>query len=221
MNKLNVRKATLKLEALETRLTPAYISGGNLEIVGSSATDTVKVTHVYVNSVERIRVTHNGSTQDFTASAVTGKVRFWGYAGNDRFDYYGTRACYADGGAGNDFLSADQGADLLIGGDGHDTIEGWGGADELQGGYGDDVLDGGSGNDLLFGQAGADTLGGGSGDDRIVGGTGTDIAFGGTGYDQFWECNDVAYFYVPVSTRFGTAYGAGVQDATSVDRVWS
>lgn len=217
------RKVSLGLESLEERAVPAYLSGGNLNIVGSNAVDNVKVQDMTVNGVAKIRVTHNGVVQNFNAASVTGRIQFWGYGGNDRFDYYGQKACYADGGAGNDFLSADRGNDLLIGGSGDDTIEGWGGNDELQGGDGNDVLAGGSGNDLLFGNAGDDLLGGEAGNDRIVGGSGLDTAFGGSGSDQFWECRDPAFFLVDVSanTRFGIAHGVGVQDATSSDNVWS
>ena len=61
----------------------AYLAAGNLEIVGTNASDAVEVRHVTVNSISKIRVNHNGTIQDFNASSVTGKVRFWGYACND------------------------------------------------------------------------------------------------------------------------------------------
>lgn len=214
---------SLKVEGLETREVPAYLSGGNLEIVGSNSVDNVVVQDVTVGGVAKVRVNHNGVVQDFSAASVT-KVRFWGYAGNDRFDYYGGESCYADGGAGDDFLSSDRGADLMFGGTGNDTLEGWGGNDELQGGDGNDVLAGGAGNDLLFGQAGNDLLGGEAGNDRIVGGTGMDNAFGGSGYDQFWEVgNDVGGLYITGHwTRFGyQGTPGGVHDADSSDDVWS
>lgn len=221
---MSVKNSKLGVESLETREVPAYLYGGNLEIVGSSAVDTVKVQDLTVGGVAKIRVTHNGVVQDFNASSVTGRVMFWGYAGNDNFDYYGAKRCYADGGTGNDFLSADRGADLLIGGSGNDTLEGWGGNDELQGGDGHDVLAGGANDDLLFGGAGDDLLGGESGNDRIVGGTGIDNAFGGSGYDQFWEVgNDVGGLYITGhQTRFGyQSTPGGVHDADSNDDVWS
>src|SRR5262245_28576778 len=101
------RKVHLDLELLEGRKVPAYLAAGNLEIVGSNIVDNVRVQDVTVNGVAKVRVTHNGSVQDFNASSITGRIRFFGYGGNDRFDYYGSRNCYADGGSGNDFLSAD------------------------------------------------------------------------------------------------------------------
>ena len=217
-------KTKLGVESLETREVPAALYGGNLEIVGSNAVDNVKVQDLTVGGVAKIRVTHNGVVQDFNASSVSGRVMFWGYGGNDRFDYYGAKACYADGGSGDDFLSSDRGNDLLIGGVGNDTLEGWAGNDELQGGDGNDTLAGGSGDDLLFGNAGNDLLGGEAGNDRIVGGSGTDVAFGGSGSDQFWEvANDGGGFFVTgYNTRFGyVSTPGGVQDYTTGDSLWS
>src|SRR5436305_1778819 len=100
---------SLGIETLEGRAMPAYLSGGNLQIVGSDAADNVKVQDLTVNGAAIVRVTHNGYSQDFGAAAVTGRVMFWGYGGNDSFDYYGAKTCYADGGSGNDYLSADRG----------------------------------------------------------------------------------------------------------------
>lgn len=128
-------RANLKVECLEERATPAYLAGGNLEIVGSNLADYVVVKDVVVNNIAKIQVTQNGYTQSFNASSV-GQIRFWGYGGSDSFAYCGGKSVYGDGGDGNDFLSADRGADLLIGGAGNDTLEGWKGNDELQGGDG-------------------------------------------------------------------------------------
>ena len=111
-------------EILEIRQVPAAVVAGNLQIVGSDAVDNVKVEDVNVGGVNMIRVTQNGAVQNFRASSVTGRAMFWGYGGNDSFDYYGQKACYADGGSGNDFLSSDKGKDLLIGGSGNDTLIG-------------------------------------------------------------------------------------------------
>jgi Ca2+-binding RTX toxin-like protein len=211
-------------ESLEARRVPAAVVNGNLQIVGSNYVDNVQVNDVTIGSTQYLKVQHNGSTQYFFRSSVYGQIQFWGYGGNDSFNYNGSKNVYAHGGDGNDFLSSDRGNDLLVGGNGHDTLEGWSGNDELQGGWGNDLLDGGWGNDLLFGQEGNDLLGGGAGDDRLVGGTGLDVAFGGAGADQFWEINtDYRYaFTYAVSTRFGWQYySAGIQDFGSGDRAWS
>lgn len=176
----------LQIEGLEAREVPAYVAAGNLEIVGSNAVDNVKVQDVTVNGVAKVRVTHNGVVQDFIASSISGRVRFWGYGSDDRFDYYGSKHIFADGGTGNDYLSSDRGADLLIGGAGNDWIYGYGGNDELQGGEGNDRLWAGSGNDLLFGQSGTDQLVGESGDDELQGGAGGDELWGQDGNDRLF-----------------------------------
>jgi uncharacterized repeat protein (TIGR01451 family) len=60
-----------------------------------------------------------------------------------------------DGGAGNDYLSADA---TLLGGDGNDTLVGGPGNDSLDGGLGDDVLIPSAGNDTLVGGGGFDII---------------------------------------------------------------
>ena len=63
------------------------------------------------------------------------------------------------GGAQNDRLAGDAGANLLVGGDGNDLLIGREGIDNLIGG---------NGNDVLLGGDGADTLTGGLGNDLLV-----------------------------------------------------
>ena len=203
------------IPALESRKLPAAIIAGNLQIVGSNFNDRVQVDDLFVNGRAAIRVIQNGYVQFFNQNSFNGEVRFYGYAGNDWFDYNGFRDCYVEGGAGSDYLSGGEGWDLMYGGDGNDTLEGWGGEDDLYGGYGNDLLDGGNGNDYLYGQWGNDMLGGGAGNDLLNGGYGYDVAFGGSGYDTFQEVgNDPGgFFYWPAQTRFGLQYrSAGVQD---------
>jgi RTX calcium-binding nonapeptide repeat (4 copies)/Metallo-peptidase family M12B Reprolysin-like len=72
----------------------------------------------------------------------------------------------AQGGSGNDTISANDLANQLYGNGGADTIYGLGGNDYISGGDGIDYLSGGSGNDLIYGGAGADTILGGLGDDE-------------------------------------------------------
>lgn len=85
-------RASLTLECLEERAAPAYLSAGNLMIVGSNAVDHVVVKDVTINGLAKIQVNHNGFVQNFSASSVTGKVMFWGYGGNDFLDYYGYKS---------------------------------------------------------------------------------------------------------------------------------
>lgn len=60
------------------------------------------------------------------------------------------------GGAANDTLTGDTGANRLFGGAGNDRLSGAHGDDSLYGGAGDDILVGGHGNDLLDGGPGRD-----------------------------------------------------------------
>ncbi len=88
-----------------------------------------------------------------------------------------------EGGAGNDALYGDDGANLLLGGAGNDALDGGGAADDLRGGAGNDTLLGGAGADVLLGGAGADRLVGGDGADRFVFSAAGDSTIALTGRD--------------------------------------
>ncbi len=83
------------------------------------------------------------------------------------------------GGAGDDWLFAGQGAAVLSGGAGNDRLFGSSGDDVLYGDQGNDLLSGDSGNDRLFGGTGNDVLVGGFGTDTLFGGPGENILIGG------------------------------------------
>jgi hypothetical protein len=71
------------------------------------------------------------------------------------------------GGAGNQFLVADDAVQSLNAGEGNDIVHAGGG---------NDLVDGGAGDDRLYGDAGDDELTGGAGNDWIDGGAGLDTA---------------------------------------------
>ncbi len=160
--------------SLESRNLLAAIVSGNLIIQGTSRSDTVIVDDMVVNGRDMVRVVQNGFTQYFDDWRITGEIRFFGYQGNDLFDYAGIIDCYVEGGSGNDRILCGDGWDYVLGGDGHDTIEGWDGSDILRGGAGNDLIDGGFGDDDLYGDSGHDLLGGGAGNDYMNGGSGND-----------------------------------------------
>lgn len=114
---------------------------------------------------------------------------YTGTAGNDYFNYNGSRNLTARGLAGNDFIWGSTGADRIFGGAGNDTLKGWSGNDSLEGEAGNDSLFGETGNDSLFGGLGNDTLNGGTGNDWLTGYGGgvieRDTLTGGTGADTF------------------------------------
>ena len=77
----------------------------------------------------------------------------------------------------------------MYGGAGQDSLFGEDGADDLNGGNGNDLISGGLGADLVKGQAGNDTLIGGQGADVLTGGGGNDLfvfnePLSNTGVDQ-------------------------------------
>lgn len=201
--------------SLESRNLLAAIVSGNLIIQGTSRSDTVIVDDMVVNGRDVVRVVQNGFTQYFDDWRITGEIRFFGYQGNDLFDYAGIIDCYVEAGSGNDRILCGDGWDYVLGGDGHDTIEGWDGSDILRGGAGNDLIDGGFGDDDLYGDSGHDLLGGGAGNDYMNGGSGNDAAFGGSGLDDFVQIGRDPWVYLyPASwTRFGwQTRSAGVQD---------
>ena len=118
--------------------------------------------------------------------------------GDKVYNYTKEEAKYLiiDGGAGDDYIGADNGVsqglhifggagnDLLDGGDGDDYIDGGAGDDGLYGYKGNDVIVGGSGNNTIEGNEGDDFIFGGDGSDTIAGGEGNDYIDGGAGDDE-------------------------------------
>ncbi len=170
-------QVTLTLEDLEqssvvdvqVRLNSAAVD--SLTVNGSQVSDQISV----VPGADGLFV--DGLPYDLNISTAqpTDTLTILGLGGNDNL--IATEAAAAlmtltfDGGAGDDYLSANA---TLIGGDGNDT---------LIGGSGNNILIGGAGNDLIRGGAGDDTIDGGDGDDTIVGGTGADTIDGGADFD--------------------------------------
>jgi Ca2+-binding RTX toxin-like protein len=134
-----------------------------------------------------------GAGSDTFRAALGVDTTYDGGAGNDKI--YGNSGAdillggdgndAIDGGAGNDVIAGGVGNDNLIGGDGNDMVDGGAGNDGLNGGNGDDYLDGGIGDDALQGGAGSDHLVGNSGNDALLGGKGNDLLEGGSGNDLF------------------------------------
>ncbi|MEH1862977.1 MAG: calcium-binding protein [Nostoc sp.] len=87
---------------------------------------------------------------------------YYSYNSNDSNDSRSSGNNTLNGGAGNDYLNANDstGDNLLFGGDGNDYISVFGGSGKnlLTGGNGNDSLTGGNGNDSLIGGAGTDTF---------------------------------------------------------------
>jgi hypothetical protein len=70
--------------------------------------------------------------------------------------------------------------------DGTETLDGGAGDDLVYGNFGADIVNGGPGDDVLFGGQGSDTLTGGAGDDTLWGNREPDVLSGGDGADVFY-----------------------------------
>lgn len=112
-----------------------------------------------------------------------------GGAGDDEITA-GDGAVFVLGGLGEDTLAATEGVAALYGGAGNDNLSSTAADAFLDGGIGDDLIAGGVGSDVLEGgehgagqSAGDDTLDGGPGDDTLRGGYGADLLVGGSGDD--------------------------------------
>ena len=122
-----------------------------------------------------------GAGADYVSGEGGG--RYFGGPGNDWIEvYYAQAPVTADGGRGNDRVSAYDVELRLTGGPGDDGV--WGGDK-------DDKLFGGPGHDDVGGGGGDDTIGGGAGDDELYGNKGRDRLDGGDGNDA---CADAAKY---------------------------
>ena len=97
---------------------------------------------------------------------------------------------------GNDVILGGNGKDHILGENGDDIIQGDDGNDNLSGGGGIDIIYGGEGNDEIYGDSDDDMLYGEDGDDEIGGGHGNDVICGGKGNDYLaGDAGDDTYFF--------------------------
>jgi Ca2+-binding RTX toxin-like protein len=101
-----------------------------------------------------------------------------------------------NGGAGENYVTADENSQFISLGDGNDT---------LYGGDGDDTVGSGSGIDFLYGEDGNDRVFGGTDNDQVFGGTGTDAVYGNQGADAVYgnQAADTLYGGQDADTLFG------------------
>jgi len=176
--------ANLTIAAVETiniTLTDTLASSVdvyNLRLVAAGATT------VTVSGGAGIDLTATGNAlaalTKLDASGVTaGAVTFTANAGLDTTIIGGADEDVLTGNTGADTITGGAGDDALDGVAGNDTLNGGAGDDALIGGAGDDTLNGGDDDDILNGDAGDDTLNGGADDDDLNGDAGDDILNGG------------------------------------------
>ena len=136
-------------------LSTAY-DGGSRLYGGDGDDDIFDVSTGYgYASVDRM---YGGAGNDVITSNE-GPDRIFGGAGDDAIFLASFEGGRADGGDGDDFISAAFSGDFVInGGAGNDRIAGDTGDDRINGGDGDDLIELSAGNDLVRGGAGVDTF---------------------------------------------------------------
>lgn len=156
------------------QISGAVLNKGVLEIIGTSAADTVDVTRS--GNQLFVAASFLGLTGHAYSLGNVSLIVISTLGGDDRATLGSDVAIHSIifGGDGNDVLTGGKLSDLLDGGNGNDTLIGNAGVDFLFGGMGDDTLKGGKHGDFLFGGPGRDQLDGGEGLDWLFGGFGRD-----------------------------------------------
>lgn len=136
--------------AAGTNPVSAKLVGSDLTITGSRDADRVEVD---LGRSGTIVVEAGGQKIGSFDAAAVGTIHFNGFAGDDVFtvDKHVTAGVIADGGAGDDKLTAGGGGTIFLGNAGNDDLRGGSGRDLLIGGDGRDRLNGGGGDDILIG----------------------------------------------------------------------
>ncbi len=131
-----------------------YGREGDDHLIGSMGTDTVyggAGNDTLAGSQGNDEI-HGGDGNDLAfIGTLEGSDSFFMDAGNDIVDgAFAGSSIYAEGGSGNDTMSAGVGDDTLLGGSGNDILSAGSGNDVLSGGGDNDTLSGGDGGDLFI-----------------------------------------------------------------------
>jgi hypothetical protein len=168
---------------LDATNVTAGFANGRLDIVGTTANDTIAIGTVDVAGVGYVVVNGNAVGTGVRASDVTQIVADL-KAGDDTMDLSTLdMAVYSGLTDGAITIFAGDGNDMLTGSSLGDVIYGEGGDDLILGGASDDHLYGGDGQDSIWGNEGNDTEYGNDGNDELRGNEGNDFLFGGDGQD--------------------------------------
>jgi hypothetical protein len=146
-------------------------ANGDLVWTGTAGVDEVVFTQLDATTIRAALTLDNGAASSFVEdfSGVTGAVKGFGLAGNDKIDasLLTTTAALLDGGAGNNRLCGGQANDILSGG-----------SNGGEGQQGSHTIVGGAGNDTIFGNAQAGAEGSTGGNHLLNGGSGNDTIYG-------------------------------------------
>lgn len=209
---LRSKSIRLNCEVLSERSLPSItLSGGLLQVIGTSGSDVIQVTKS--GDQIRVQISSTGETQSFNSSLITGLDIRCG-SGDDRVSVVSsiTADAVVRGSGGNDVLVGGSGDDNLAGGSGRDTLRGRGGDDILNGHDDDDICDGGTGNDHCHGGRGNDDLRGGDGDDSLNGNSGRDLCRRGRGNDSVSSGLDLETELIAVFTNGSAEFKFGPDD---------
>ncbi|RKQ68232.1 DUF4347 domain-containing protein [Oceanibaculum indicum] len=165
-------------------------------ITGTSAAEGSTQSEAFVIDLRSLPSGTNLQLDNIEFASIMGSATITGGAGqnyvvadeNSQYIMLGEDDDYIDGGAGDDTVGSAGGNDTLLGGAGNDSVFGGLGDDSLDGGTGFDTLDlaGGGANWALGGMNG-DTVMGGAGNDELRGGKGHDSITGGAGDDVLYS----------------------------------
>jgi Ca2+-binding RTX toxin-like protein len=208
----SVAAVTVDLSQQATVDINGVFSGGNLQMGGDAAGDTIAGFENLIGSTFGDKLTGNSGINVISGGAGDDTIN--GGAGNDTLDggtsgetsgdtldysYLGVTTKLTvtlgawDSTTGTSAVTKTSGVtgdidtisnfENVTGGAGNNTLTGNDAANHLVGMGGNDVLSGGGGNDFLEGKDGNDTLTGGDGNDTLFGGDGNDVISGGAGHD--------------------------------------
>jgi hypothetical protein len=196
----------------------AVLSGGNLNITGTSGNDNI-VVQLAPGNPSQLQVTLNNVSTNFIISQIK-QINISDGNGNDSVAINGAVNIKASINAGNgndtlrgstygyDTITAGNGNDLLLANGPHDSLKAGSGRDTLTGssaGY--DTLVAGSGNDVITSAGTKNVLNGGSGYDTLSGGSG-DMISTGSGLDLVSR-NNGASFSVNSPTKYNVTLPSG------------
>lgn len=185
---LNQLASTSTLDVRTIVPTSSGISSPNEPIVISGSGTQSEAFVIDVRSMP------SGSTlqlDNIEFASIIGNATITGGAGqnyvtaddNSQFISLGAEDDTLVGGGGDDTVGSAWGEDIVYGNQGADSVFGGGGRDTLYGGQGADTVRGDNDEDILYGNKSADTLYGGEDADLLYGGKDDDLVYGNAGDD--------------------------------------
>ena len=161
-------------------------------ITGTTAADGATQSEAFVIDMRSLPSGSSLQLDNIEFASIMGQTTITGGAGsnyvtaddNSQFISLGADDDTLFGGAGVDTVTSAGGADIIYGNEGDDYVGGGADGDFVYGGQDQDVVYGNLSGDAVYGNMGLDTLYGGQGDDSLFGGQHADVIYGGLGDDS-------------------------------------